>query len=669
MGRVGARILGCFVLPLALGCGALLGLEERKLDTEEIDARGYEGCEPAREECDACTSEWHECICRGWNRTPEAELRLDCAEIAPAAIREDVQRSAEEGYEEYLQSRTDGGADDDVADDDVVGDDDVADDDVSTDDDVAADNDVSADDDVADDDVADDDVADDDASTDDDMGDDDLPPLPTFNEDFCAFVGPPPTLCQGCFCAECRSEFDQCLEDRGCAEIMDCALTSDCDPSLRTGPGSCYTAGTCRSVIDTQGGLDAPSYELFAAATGCGLDAACPCGGSPAPVACSPDTGCTDCLGCWDGCACAGDGLAACRAECGDPNCTSAQGCAFCADCVDACLCFGGGDIAMCVAQCGEPPGGPECNPADGCQCNDCMAGCLCDGNTEPDCQEQCHVGGQCTLADACGGCTTCEGTCSCELQAPITACLGSCGSPLGCDPTADCADCGSCQAQCECETGDPVACVTSCQATTCQSPSLSPCESCSCTTCPSDFGLCITLQGCSEALRCIESTGCTSLPDCALPERCGAELGGIAPEVLGVIEALQSCRMESACPCAGTPPSVECGGITCQGYQPPPPDPIAAPCCGGMNGDLCGLDPEPLFGPGQVMACVPLNQPGPPDADCPTFAPGQRPYNGTTLEGCCRMDDTCGLQDDITGLGCVSPDLFGLPAGTDCGP
>jgi hypothetical protein len=138
----------------------------------------------------------------------------------------------------------------------------------------------------------------------------------------------------------------------------------------------------------------------------------------------------------------------------------------------------------------------------------------------------------------------------------------------------------------------------------------------------------------------------------------------------LGIVEALQQCRSAAACPCAGMPKTVTCGGNVCEGYQPPPPNPIADPCCGGMQNAQCGLDPAPLFGPDTTVACLPLNQPGPPTPACPSYAPDQPPYNGATLEGCCRpMDGTCGYADDVTGLGCIPAGLFGISNPPTCTP
>jgi hypothetical protein len=161
--------------------------------------------------------------------------------------------------------------------------------------------------------------------------------------------------------------------------------------------------------------------------------------------------------------------------------------------------------------------------------------------------------------------------------------------------------------------------------------------------------------------MRCIETTQCLNLDDCGKPEKCGDELQALDGATAGIAESLLSCRLDAGCACFSGPAMIQCGGLTCSAYQPEPPNPIAQPCCGGMNGDLCGLDPAPLFGPGLPITCVESNQPGQLDSNCPTHAPAGPPWNGVTLPGCCRPDGKCGVQDGVTMLGCIEQNLFGV--------
>ena len=165
--------------------------------------------------------------------------------------------------------------------------------------------------------------------------------------------------------------------------------------------------------------------------------------------------------------------------------------------------------------------------------------------------------------------------------------------------------------------------------------------------------------------MRCIETTQCVTLSDCSRTETCQTEMNVLDPASLGIVEALAECRVTAPCGCVTGPATIQCGGSICSAYQPPPPDPIAAPCCAG-GGTACGLDPERLFG-SVMVDCVELGQPGVPHASCPAHEPPQPPYDGTSLPGCCRPDGSCGLQDDITGLGCIEASLFGIESTPTC--
>jgi hypothetical protein len=62
------------------------------------------------------------------------------------------------------------------------------------------------------------------------------------------------------------------------------------------------------------------------------------------------------------------------------------------------------------------------------------------------------------------------------------------------------------------------------------------------------------------------------------------------------------------------------------------------------------------------ASACEPRDQPSPPRfaERCPDGAFSEQPYSGAVLKGCCREDGMCGFFDDVTGLGCLSPKIFG---------
>jgi hypothetical protein len=171
---------------------------------------------------------------------------------------------------------------------------------------------------------------------------------------------------------------------------------------------------------------------------------------------------------------------------------------------------------------------------------------------------------------------------------------------------------------------------------------------------------MCREISGCAELMACLEATQCLNLADCDQPEKCGAELGAMDASATGVAESLLSCRLEAQCACFEGPPTISCGDVTCDAYQPAPPNPIAQACCAGGNGDRCGLDPAPLFGPESGALCVELNQPGPLDAACPDHVAPGLPWDGATLPGCCKTGGTCGVLDDVTGLGCIERSLFG---------
>jgi hypothetical protein len=55
--------------------------------------------------------------------------------------------------------------------------------------------------------------------------------------------------CQRCLCTTCSSQIVECFSNFGCALVLACAQTTGCQGV------ACYTAQTCRPVIDQFGGL------------------------------------------------------------------------------------------------------------------------------------------------------------------------------------------------------------------------------------------------------------------------------------------------------------------------------------------------------------------------------------------------------------------------------
>ncbi len=406
-------------------CSGILGIEERRLDLAELTPDGYEGCEPENGICDACTSEWHTCICEGWRdyRDEEEKLRAECASKAPEQIREEQ----EELWSEFL-------------------DDDADDADDSTDDaDDSSDN--STDDDA--DDSTDDDV---------DAGDNDPPALNFCDGDRDA--------CLECFCTECDAEIADCSDDPDCAEILTCVMEAECDPL--DGPETCPDAASCDALIARSSD---PTFFRFQDTLDCVFNQGCPCGG-PEPVACSPGDGCFDCPDCYEQCRCEGFGDAQCQNEC-YADCQPRTGCANCNDCMGNCLCLNNGDQAYCNSQC--PPPMP-CSPQGGCDCADCHMACTCQGNTRQFCDSQCPPPPACTPQGGCS-CGTCFDSCICQ-GGDSAYCSNQC-NPVPCSVDDACAGCATCFDACVCEGNSTSYCNAQCSAPCSVDDACAGCASC----------------------------------------------------------------------------------------------------------------------------------------------------------------------------------------------
>jgi hypothetical protein len=175
--------------------------------------------------------------------------------------------------------------------------------------------------------------------------------------------------------------------------------------------------------------------------------------------------------------------------------------------------------------------------------------------------------------------------------------------------------------------------------------------------------------------MACIERTGCWDINDCDQDIFCSREiasLGGRESDVMGIVEALQWCRLVEYCPCFGPPPGdpgqaadILCGDATCSPFVPPTPDPIAQACCPFDGESSCGYDAAPLFGGQYEGTCLPRNSEGRDDANCPTLEVDFPPFDDEVLRGCCMPGNVCGLRSSVIDLGCIAPEFFGV-ASTD---
>ncbi len=198
-------------------------------------------------------------------------------------------------------------------------------------------------------------------------------------------------------------------------------------------------------------------------------------------------------------------------------------------------------------------------------------------------------------------------------------------------------------------------------------------CDSCLCDKCFDKFVLCQNTTGCSTLLECMRTTRCEG-SSCL--ERCaGANAGREAPEAFQVAESLWACSQGQSCGCGGAPGEpVTCGSAECSAYEGT--NARFEGCCADGTAEaigtapvgidnVCGLDVTKYFP--QAPRCTPKGQQNPPRVlleTCSAIVISEPPYNGAKLKGCCRAQDgTCGFWDDLTGLGCLNPATFGIPA------
>jgi hypothetical protein len=91
-----------------------------------------------------------------------------------------------------------------------------------------------------------------------------------------------------------------------------------------------------------------------------------------------------------------------------------------------------------------------------------------------------------------------------------------------------------------------------------------------------------------------------------------------------------------------GAPPMmIMCGAMTCTAVMGAAG--TLPPCCDAKNGNACGATVDMMGG------CVAIKQEGVADPTCPSANSAA----GTTVPGCCKMGNKCGLMSGAL-MGCV---------------
>jgi hypothetical protein len=496
--------------------------------------------------------------------------------------------------------------------------------------------------------------------------------------------------CAGCVCDNCQESVVACQLDPGCASIWQCLRDTRCDLSARSA-GNC--TDSCGNVIQANGGVNGQAFRAASEIRSCATAAACLSCLAPqvqqTARTCTQANGCQDCPDCFDQCLCSGEKFGNCQKFCGDeaPSaaCSDADSCAACGNCFNACACNGGSYehcISACTTSTGsdpEPTSPAACTPEDECVgCTGCSAQCVCsaagdqvfcDAACAPqlpaDACEQDPRG----IASACGGCTADMAQCTCGGTD-----MGQCLHDLG---EQDCSGATGHEFNaCTC-TFDSAACFNMSYGA-CGDQS-SACEACACQQCPGELGMCKETPGCEPTFACMRATNCQGS---ACSARCRSSDYG--PEAFAFAEALWACYKGARCSCAdNAPPAVDCpgaaGDVSCQAYAGTD---ISLPaCCPSTliltlrgigtepttpDDNPCGLDMSRQYQ--DARGCEPLAQSNPPRYEmletCPDAVIASAPYDGALLLGCCRgADHTCGYFDDVTGLGCLSSNVFGIPS------
>jgi hypothetical protein len=487
--------------------------------------------------------------------------------------------------------------------------------------------------------------------------------------------------CAGCVCENCTDSVVDCQLDAGCSAIWTCLKQSRCDLADPAGT-SCRTA--CGSVIEAQGGVGGEAFRAAADVRTCAISSSCLNCLAPEPeptVGCDKANGCQSCPDCFRQCICTGEKFGACKTLCGTEAppeaCTTENSCVGCSTCFDLCTC-GGGNYDHCTSACQvgtPPPPVTTCTAATGCNnCADCSALCACHGGDQAACQSQCApppspddvcvasplVGSD---SETCAGCSGCVAQCSCSGN-PLEYCMQEC-SMFSC-----CGNCAGPMTECSC---DPQNSADLCGQANYSCDNAGSCSACACRSCPGTYALCQETGDCPAVFACMQATQCQGS---ACRERCGTVAsGGSSSPAFDVAEALWACNQANSCACESIPnPTTFCpgpdGAAECADYSNG--GVTIAACCPSAQGtggvaSACGLDLHSYFR--NASPCEPLAQDHKPQASllgsCSPVTILGPPYNGAKLLGCCHAaDNTCGVFDDITGLGCLSSSVFGIEAG-----
>jgi endonuclease I len=243
-------------------------------------------------------------------------------------------------------------------------------------------------------------------------------------------------------CNEATDLCDNVPNDAACDDGAFCNGGEYCDPVLGCQPGndpcpgqSCDEAGdVCFSpACDNDGACD-PGEDCNTCPNDCLSGSGASCGNN----VCETANG-EDCVTCPEDCNsklggppsgryCCGDGTAAFGVTCADSQCTgSGNSCTSdpaSASCCGDAFCEGSEDAANCAVDCAECDVPGDCDDADACTMDDCVAG-VC-ANTPINCDD----GDACTI-DGCSG-----GGC---VYAPVNCDDGDSCSSDSCDPSTGC--------------------------------------------------------------------------------------------------------------------------------------------------------------------------------------------------------------------------------------
>jgi len=479
--------------------------------------------------------------------------------------------------------------------------------------------------------------------------------------------------CAGCVCNNCLEPVVDCQLDAGCAAIWQCLKQSRCDLSGR-GAASCLTA--CAGAIEAHGGVGGEAFRAAADVRTCAITSSCLSCLAPEPepaAGCTKANSCQGCPDCFRECICSGEKFGACKQLCGTDappaTCTTENSCAGCSTCFDLCTC-GGGGFDHCTSACqvgATSPALTTCTSDTSCSdCADCSSLCVCHGGDQAECATQCAPpipSGVCVQSSAgsgtesCAGCGACFSRCSCAGTA-LELCMSDCGMGQDCDGAMTGCVCA--------QQGSAVSCAQ--QNYDCDAAS--SCSACACRSCPGQYALCEETHDCPAVFDCLRATRCQG-GDCRT--RCGNVSS--ASGAFDVAEALWACNQANACECENQPdPTQRCpgpdGDVACADYRGI--DVQFDACCPSNSGpgsagstSACGLDLRSQFR--KASECEPLGQGNAPRLlleSCPGRIISDPPYNGVKLSGCCHAaDSTCGVFDDVTGLGCLSSTVFGIEA------